>query len=271
VKKLKNHYTALANMGYLPDPEGRVWCGPYKHKLRDKERLKDTKSPCTHICFHPSGGKGVRPFGVTITSSDLKNINRLAYVKTRLVAKRASSKTPSIWHTTETHINKDGRRVTREIPPSSQWPFGGRPCHEFLLAESVRINPEAADLRDHLAEMTAFAITALDSTTFTRLAKSVEVLKRLEEAQVEEETASRRRSIVMTALQALALEFQVPPTKQELRFRADKISAGMKGDPLGAKVPRHGGKKGMDDKQFTRELINPLGLHWLPEADHNRR
>jgi hypothetical protein len=292
-KNLKDQYAALADMGFLPDTEGRVWCGPFKHKLRKKEKHKDVKSPCTTICFYPIGSKNVRLLGVAISSRNIQDINRLAYFKNVLQAKKHTAKAPSLWETKEIHIDTKGEKRICSITPTAAWPFDGRPCHEFLVAESIKSASETggtnglANLTAYLGDMATASIVALDPSWLMKLAKCVEVLKKQEASKPEMEKASMRRVVVMKALEALCFEFKVPPTKQELRFRSDKISAGMKCtcpkgrkrpkackccvDPLGAKAARNNGALGMDDKQFTRELINPLGLYWLPEASHNRR
>jgi hypothetical protein len=264
-------YATLEAMGFKPDSEGRVWCG----------KPKTPSGPCTTICFYPIAiglkGKSVHKLSVNITSRSIEDTNRLLYFKA-LQPKKHSPTAPRLWDTKEVHINQDGKEEIRIITPTAAWPFHGRPSHEFLVIESIKatadsgdIHHELAGLKAHLADLVTASIVALDPSGLVKLAKCVEALKALEHAQPEAERASQRRKIVMSALQALAIEFRVPPTKQELRFRADKISAGMENDPLGAKKPTNSGRLGMDDKQFTRDLLNPLGLHWLPEASHDRR
>lgn len=272
IDRRATQYTALAAMGFTADKEGMVWCGSPKKR----------NGPCTTVCFYPmtlklKGKKTVTQLHPKVLSRSIADTNRLLYFKL-LQPKKHSPNAPRLWDTEERFIDEEGRESVRKLEPTVPWPFPGRPSHDFLVVESVKRFTEAGDqhqeldaLKEYLADIVTTSIVALDPAAIVRLGKCVEALKTLENAQPEAERAAQRRKIVMSALQALAMEFRVPPTKQELRFRADKLSAGMENDPLGAKKATNSGRLGMDDKQFTRDLLNPLGLHWLPEASHNRR
>ena len=254
-------YTALAAMGFTPDAEGMVWCG----------RAKNIDGPCTTVCFYPMTrevkGKKVLQLHPTITSRAIADINRLLYFKL-LQPKKHSANAPRLWDTEERFIDGEGCESMRKLEPTAQWPFLGRPSHDFLVVESVKGAADAGDshkelaaLKEYLADIVTASIVTLDPSPIVRLGKCVEALKELQNSKVEEEKASQRRNAVMGAFRVLCLELRHPPTKQLLREKAGlKVEGG-----------RSGTKKEMDDKQFTREFIKPLGLHWLPEADHNRR
>lgn len=255
-------YTALAAMGFTADKEGMVWCGS----------PKKSNGPCTAVCFYPmtlelKGKKTVTQLHPKVLSRSIADTNRFLYFK-RLLPKKHSPNAPRLWDTEERFIDEEGRESVRKLEPTVQWPFPGRPSHDFLVVESVKRVTEAGDqhqeldaLKEYLADIVTASIVALDPAAIVRLGKCVEALKEMQKNKIEAEKASQRRIAVMDAFQNLCLELRHPPTKQQLRESAGLQVEG--GKP--------GTKKEMDDKQFTREFINPLGLHWLPEADHNRR
>lgn len=262
---LELQYAALAAIGFTADAKGRVWCGS----------PKKTDGPCTTVCFSPEnrrmrGKKAVTQLYPMVSSRAIADTNRLLYFKL-LQPKKHSPNAPRLWDSEEHCLDEHGKVSIRPIEPTQQWPFHGRPSHDFMMVEDIFVRlknrPITRDSREQVewtkqdfADMIEFAICNLDPSPIIRLEKCVEVLKKMEDARPELEKQSLRRNAVMEALQALCTECRVPPTKQALR---DKAGLKVEGGRLGT-------KKEMDDKQFTREFINPLGLHWLPEAYSKR-
>ena len=254
-------YATLAAMGFTPDANGWVLCG----------KAQKTDGPCTTVCFYPMTfevkGKKVLQLHPTVTSRAITDTNRLHYFKL-LQPKKYSPNAPRLWDTEERFIDGEGRESVRKLEPTAQWPFHGRPSQDFLVVESIKgvadtgdPHQELATLKEYLADIVTASIVTLDPSPIVRLGKCVEALKELQDNKIEAEKTSQRRNAVMNAFRVLCLELRHPPTKQQLREKAGlKVEGG-----------RPGSKKEMDDKQFTREFINALGLHWLPEADHNRR
>jgi hypothetical protein len=189
--------------------------------------------PCSSVFFVPRQGNLVPIF----LNQSVDELNRVSRFRTSQ-PKKHTPKAPSLWDAEN-----------------------GRPSLDFLIVDSIHKNPEEEWGRDELARIVADAIARLDPAPVQRIISSIEALTEKSAKKSKPDKQGKRRVAVLESFQSLCWELRHPPTKEQLRNRAGLKVEGVK----------KGTWKNMDDRQFTREFINPLGLHWLPEADKNRR
>jgi len=236
-------YARLAALGFLPDETCSVVCPEHLHSFSDGKtgwRNKGMKPaqgdpdrkpyPTTTVSFSPSARGKLVP---TFTFKNIEAINAIDHLR-RIQPKKHSRKSPSLWD-----------------QPNN------RPAWEYLLADNARTliatgetGEEMEQARARLAEICIRSIADLDPSPLVKLARCVEALKEMTTEKIEAARQSERRNKVMETFQMLCIKMQCPPSKGYLR------------ECVGLK--NYGNE--FDEKQFTRELLNPLGLHWLPKV-----